>query len=34
VVVGSRKALGMAVRNQSNKARFTYLAERIRAHAR
>lgn len=32
VVVGSRKAFGMAVRNQSNKERFTYLADRIRAH--
>jgi len=33
VLVGSKKAVGMAVRNQSARRRWTWLAERIRAEA-
>ncbi|HUH00831.1 MAG TPA: ATP-dependent RecD-like DNA helicase [Kofleriaceae bacterium] len=33
VIVGSRRAVAMAVRNQSTRERFTWLAERIRAAA-
>ncbi|MEZ4364981.1 MAG: ATP-dependent RecD-like DNA helicase [Kofleriaceae bacterium] len=32
VLVGSRRAVGMAVRNHAARARHTYLAERIREH--
>ena len=33
VVVGSRRAISMAVRNASARSRWTWLAERIRASA-